>query len=151
MPTTCCPQSLNFLLCYCCGPHIWHSLIISREVLFLTLLILTFLQGCISWYIPRYGLMMREWTYTASSRDVLGCTSPPTSRFPWALEMYNPIHPSSRQCTYTIHPSSRQCTYTFFHHWQGSIDFNTVNIQRTRCVYFLIFTVHQWAYREILP
>ena len=26
--------------------------------------------------------MMRDWTYTASSRDVLGCTSPPTSRFP---------------------------------------------------------------------
>ena len=30
---------------------------------------------------------MREWPYTASNRDELGCTSPPTSRFPSALEM----------------------------------------------------------------
>ena len=29
--------------------------------------------------------MMREWPYTALSRDILGCTSPPTSRFPSAL------------------------------------------------------------------
>ena len=59
--------------------------------------------------------MMREWLYTASNRDELGCTSPLTSRFPsalgtslgpqeisWSSGMYNPIHPSSRQCTYTI-------------------------------------------------
>ena len=39
----------------------------------------------------------------------------------------------------------------FSHHQQGSIDFNTVNIQRTKCVYFLIFTVPQGVYREILP
>ena len=60
---------------------------------------------------------MREWPYTASNRDKLRCTSPPTSRFPSALEMslglyprdiswslgnYNPIHPSSRQSTYTV-------------------------------------------------
>ena len=55
---------------------------------------------------------MGEWLYTASSWDVLGCTSPPTLRFPsapryvpWAsgnLGMYNPIHPSSQQCTYTL-------------------------------------------------
>ena len=30
---------------------------------------------------------MREWPYTASNRDELGCTSPPTSRFPSALEI----------------------------------------------------------------
>ena len=30
--------------------------------------------------------MMREWPYTASNRDELGCTSPLTSRFPLALE-----------------------------------------------------------------
>ena len=90
----------------------------SREVLILKLPILPALQGCISWYIPRYWLMMREWTNTASSWDILGCTSPPTSRFPVALEMslglwpreiswssgmYNPIPPSSRQCTDNIH------------------------------------------------
>ena len=94
-----------------------HFLIIGREVLILTLYLLLALQGCISWYIPRDGLMMREWPYTASNRDELGCTPPLTSRFPSALEMslglrpreisrssgmYNPIHPSSRQCTYTI-------------------------------------------------
>ena len=28
---------------------------------------------------------MREWPYTASNRDDLGCTSPPTSRFPSGL------------------------------------------------------------------
>ena len=72
---------------------IYHSLIISREVLILTLSILPGLQGCISWYIPQYGLMMREWTYTASSRDVLGCTSPRTSRFPSALEMSLGLRP----------------------------------------------------------
>ena len=71
----------------------YHSLIISREVLVLTLPILPALQGCISWYIPQYGLVMREWPYTASSRDVLGCTSPPTSRFPSALEMSLGLRP----------------------------------------------------------
>ena len=66
---------------------------------------------------------MREWPYTASNRDELGCTSPPTSIFPqparcpsgfalgtslgpreifWSSGMYNPIHPSSRQCTQTM-------------------------------------------------
>ena len=70
-----------------------HSLIISREVLILTLSILPAMQGCISWYIPWYGLMMREWPYTASSRDILGCTSPPTSRFPSALEMSLGLRP----------------------------------------------------------
>ena len=65
----------------------------NREVLILTLSILPALQGCISWYIPWYGLMMREWPYTASSRDVLGCTSPPTSRFPSALEMSLGLRP----------------------------------------------------------
>ena len=29
--------------------------------------------------------MMREWPYTASNRDILGCTSPSTSRFPSGL------------------------------------------------------------------
>ena len=43
--------------------------------------------------IPRYGLMMREWPYTASNRDELGCTSPPTSRFPSALEMSLGLRP----------------------------------------------------------
>ena len=36
---------------------------------------------------------MREWPYTASSRDILGCTSPPTSRFPSALEMSPGLRP----------------------------------------------------------
>ena len=70
-----------------------HSLIIGREVLILTLYVLLTLQGCISWYIPRDGLMMREWPYTASNRDELGCTSPPTSRFPSALEMSLGLRP----------------------------------------------------------
>ena len=47
-----------------------HSLIISREVLILTLQILIALQGCISWYIPRDGLM----TAHCLSQVVLGCT-----------------------------------------------------------------------------
>ena len=29
--------------------------------------------------------MIREWPYTASNRDELGCTAPPTSRFPSSL------------------------------------------------------------------
>ena len=70
-----------------------HSLIIGREVLILTLSILLALQGCISWYIPWDGLRMREWPYTASNWDVLGCTSPPTSRFPSALEMSLGLRP----------------------------------------------------------
>ena len=40
---------------------------------------------------------------------------------------------------------------TFSHLWQGSIDFSTVNIHHTECVCFLIFTVAQGVYREILP
>ena len=54
---------------------------------------MTVTTNCISWYIPWGGLMMREWPYTASSRDVLGCTSPPTSRFPSALEMSLGLRP----------------------------------------------------------
>ena len=34
---------------------------------------------------------------------------------------------------------SRSQYFPFFHHYQGSIDFNTVNIHRTVWVYFLIF------------
>ena len=79
--------------------------------------------------------MLREWTYTASSRDALGNTSPSALEISPGLRpreisrasgckihalgkslgprgMYFPMHPSSRQCTDTIHPSSRQCTYT---------------------------------------
>ena len=59
-----------------------------REVLILTLPILNTPEGCISWYIPRDGLMIREWPYTARSRDISGRTSPSTSRFPLALEKY---------------------------------------------------------------
>ena len=34
-------------------------------------------QGCISWYIPRDGLIMIKWAWTASSRyEFLGCKSP---------------------------------------------------------------------------
>ena len=35
---------------------------------------------------------------------------------------------------------------SFFHHYQGSIDFNTVNIHRTVWVYFLIFPEAGMAY-----
>ena len=31
---------------------------------------------------------------------------------------------------------------TFFHHYQGSIDFNTVNIHRTVGMYFLVSTAN---------
>ena len=41
----------------------------------------------ISWYIPRDGLMMREWPYTASIWDMVSCTSPLTKIYPSALEM----------------------------------------------------------------
>ena len=37
--------------------------------------------------------MMREWPYTASNWDELGRTSPPTSRFPSALEMSLGLRP----------------------------------------------------------
>ena len=50
-------------------------------------ILIALLQGCISWYIPRDGLMKKEWPNTASGWDVLGYTSPPTSRFPSTLEM----------------------------------------------------------------
>ena len=33
-------------------------------------------------HIPRGGFIIKEWSYTASSQDVLGCTSLPTLRFP---------------------------------------------------------------------
>ena len=36
--------------------------------------------------------------------------------------------------------AERDCYQPFFHHYQGSIDFNTVNIQPTAGMYFLIFT-----------
>ena len=54
--------------CYCCP--LCHYLIISREVLILTLPILIALD--ISWYIPRDGLMMRECLYTPGSARASG-------------------------------------------------------------------------------
>ena len=60
-----------------------HSLIIGREGLISTLYVLLALQGYIR----------REWAYTALNRDELGCTSPPTSRFPSALEMSLGLRP----------------------------------------------------------
>ena len=37
--------------------------------------------------------------------------------------------------------SACKCKYkAFFHHYQGSIDFNTVNIHRTVGMYFLVST-----------
>ena len=41
---------------------------------------------------------------------------------------------------FSIHPSSRQCTDTFFHHYQGSIDFNIVNIHPTAAMYLFVST-----------
>ena len=56
-----------------------HSLPISREVLILTLSILITLKGCVSWYTPRDGLMMRKWPYSMSiihwlESGCIGCT-----------------------------------------------------------------------------
>ena len=65
---------------------------------------------------PDTSLGMDWWWEHGRTLDVLGCTSPPTSRFPlplemslgtslgpreisWSLGMYNPIRPSSRECT----------------------------------------------------
>ena len=49
------------------------------------------------------------------------------------------------QCRNIIHLCHvhvyHRCIYmTFFHHYQGSIDFNTVNIHRTVGMYFLVST-----------
>ena len=82
----------EFMICGVVG----HSLIIGREVLILTLSILLALQGYISWYIPRDGLIMREWPYTASSQN------DPQASPSGHLSVYSPIHPSSRQCMNTI-------------------------------------------------
>ena len=50
--------------------------------------------------------MMRECPYTAPSRDVLDCTSPPTSRFPLALGKFLGV----RRCiTQYIPPLSSAC------------------------------------------
>ena len=66
-------RKTRFVLC--CVPYIFlntfYRLYVFREVLILTRPILISLWGCNSWYIPRDGLLMREWPYTNSSRDVL--------------------------------------------------------------------------------
>ena len=73
--------------------------------------------------------MMREWTYTASSRDVLRCTSPPTKRFPSALEMSLGLHPwdipsglgisvELRGCTDTVRVSPSVTSSLFWNLWQ---------------------------------
>ena len=51
---------------------------------------------------------------------------------------------------FPIHPSSRQCTDTFFHHYQGSIDFNTVNIHRTVGMYFLVSTSNRVILNDMI-
>ena len=43
-------------------------------------------------------------------------------------------------CDESKTPCSISCNWPFFHHYQGSIDFNTVNIYRTVGMYFLVST-----------
>ena len=78
-----------FLQCNCCDAfsHHWQGSIDFNTVNTIRPTGMYFL------IIPRDGLMMREWPYTASNRDelytytaerrdVLGCTSPPTQYIP---------------------------------------------------------------------
>ena len=58
------------------------------------------------------------YTYTAARRDVLGCTSPTTKRFPEAREMHLEGQGKSR--------GRKGCTFS--HPQQERIDFNTVNL-----------------------
>ena len=118
--------------------YIRHSLIISREVLILTLSILPAMQGCISWYIPWYGLMMREWPYTASSRDILDRTSPPTSKFPLALEMSLGFRPRD------ISRASGNLEVG------GDVQPNTSRLEAVY-VHSLIINPYQGMYQEIHP
>ena len=53
--------------------------------------------------------MMREWPYSASSRDILGCTSPTTKRFPEAREISRGTSRGPWQCTDTIKRNFGTC------------------------------------------
>ena len=103
-----------------CLEGMWHSLIIGMEVMISTLPILLAWQGCISWYIPgmdwwwengrtlpRIGINwvvhpLRPRDFPRHSRCpsgfALGTFLGPRE-ISWSLGMYNPIHPSSQQCT----------------------------------------------------
>ena len=67
----------------------------------------------------------------------MGCTSPPTLRFSSALEMSLGLRPRD------ISRASGNLLVVgmynpFSHHWQGSIDFNTVRTTHPTGMYFLI-------------
>ena len=53
---------------------------------------------------------------------------------------YNTIQQSGKVEYNTIQQSGKVEYNTFFHHYQGSIDFNTVNIHRTVGMYFFVST-----------
>ena len=65
----------------------------------------------------------------------------PKSAFTWISQKFNTrcrVGNMARQ--YCTSSKSLLLDISFFHHYQGSIDFNTVNIHRTVGMYFLIST-----------
>ena len=69
--------------------------------------------GCPSWF--RFALFcMVLYPYTAERRDVLGCTSPTTKKFPWfalrTSQGLREILRSEGMYIVQIHPDSRQCS-----------------------------------------
>ena len=103
--------------------------------------------------------MMREWPYTALGRDELGCPSPLTSKFPWALgkslrlrgcTLFIPTHLSSRQC-------SLQIQYDKLNHekfcpsnlvFGTSIGYSHTSIPSIPIPVFPVFPVFTYQYRD---
>ena len=51
-----------------------------------------------------------------------------------------PVTVSDFGDSYRIYQACQLVSKAFFHHYQGSIDFNTVNIHRTAGMYFFVST-----------
>ena len=113
----------------------------TGELLILILTILIAPQGCISSYIPRNGSMMREWLYTPSTRDLLGCTSPTTKRYPEAQEMSQGRSPRD------INTSLLLAVYGYNTSWldQG-YSHSLINYPSQGCIRKYIPVMGRWVY-----
>ena len=68
--------------------------------------------------------MMREWPYAVLNQDALGCTSPPTSRFPSSFALISLISQI---------PNTLKCWFTLFRHKTISVA-NLHNFEASKCV-----------------
>ena len=94
--------------------------------------------------VLRQGDLAKLYTFTAKKRDILGCTSLTTKGNLKGQEKILKVgrgeHNTSRSRKFAAKKSTLMEYQAFFHHYQGSIGFNIVNIHPNEEMYFFVPT-----------